>query len=146
MSRWKVLFSKEANEDFLNLDGHQKLIVTKAINKISINPLPRTKGGYGIPLGNKHGFNLTNLNEIKLRGQNLRIIYELYEDELIMRNIMIGKRSDFEVYSETYKRIKKQHYILGSYVKPSPLTSFVSLIITNALGSCFSIISLIDEY
>lgn len=106
MSRWKVLFSKEANEDFLNLDGHQKLIVTKAINKISINPLPRTKGGYGIPLGNKHGFNLTNLNEIKLRGQNLRIIYELYEDELIMRNIMIGKRSDFEVYSETYKRIK----------------------------------------
>ena len=105
MNKWKVFFSQKAHKDFLSLDSHQKRIVAKAIDKVSSNPLPFTQGGYGIPLGNKHGFDLTGLCEIKLRGQNLRIIYKLFEKEMIMENIMIGKRSDLEVYYETYKRI-----------------------------------------
>lgn len=105
MKTWIVKYSKQAEKDFSKLDNHQRIIIRKAIKKISTNPLPFTKGGYGIPLGNKHGFDLTGLCEIKLRGQNLRIIYRLFDEEMIMENIMIGKRSDLEVYYETYKRI-----------------------------------------
>lgn len=100
------MYSKQADKDMSKLDNHQRILIRKAITKVSKNPLPFTQGGFGIPLGNKHGFDLTGFNEIKLRGQNLRVIYYLKNEEMIMNNIMIGKRSDFEVYSETYKRIK----------------------------------------
>lgn len=106
MKMWTVTYSRQAEKDFSKLHNHQRILVRKAIKKVSVNPLPFTDGGYGIPLGNKHGFDLSGLNEIKLKGQNLRVIYRLYNEQMIMENIMIGKRSDLEVYSEVYKRLK----------------------------------------
>ena len=47
--------------------------VLKALDKACQNPLPFAEGGYGIPLGNKHGFDLTGCCGVKLRGQNLSI-------------------------------------------------------------------------
>ena len=95
---WKVEFTEAAEEDFRKLDGQQKRIVAKAIIKAAQNPLPHSEGGYGIPPGNKHGFDLTGCCELKLRGEELRIVYELKRDVLIMRNIAVSRRSDLEVY------------------------------------------------
>lgn len=106
MTKWTEDFVEEAQKEFNNLDGHQKKIVAKAIKKTLENPLPYTEGGYGIPLGNKHGFNLTNCCEIKLRGQGIRVIYKLIKNEMVMLNIAIDKRSDLEAYRIAFERIK----------------------------------------
>ena len=107
MNNWRVEFTPAAEADYLALDGHQQIIVTKAIKKVSQNPLPHSKGGYGIPLGNKHGVDLTGYMEIKLKGQNLRVIYELIDDIMVMNNIIISKRSDSIVYKAAAERVKK---------------------------------------
>ncbi len=70
----------------------------KAINKVKENPLPQNEGGYGKPLGNKHGLNLTNLLKIKLRGEGIRIVYKLVRTETQMLIIVIGVREDEEGY------------------------------------------------
>lgn len=104
--KWEYRFTTDAKKDLKKLDGHQRRIVMKAVDKVSQNPLPLTEGGFGIPLGNKHGYDLTGCCEVKLRGQNLRIIYTLQKKELIMLNIAIDERGDFEAYRIAVKRIK----------------------------------------
>ena len=56
---WEVVYLPEAQDDFRSLDGSQRLLVTKAIEKLKLNPLPETEGGYGKWLGNKNGKNLS---------------------------------------------------------------------------------------
>ena len=106
MTNWKRRFTPEADKDMDKLAGNQRKVVFKAINKVLENPLPFTEGGYGKPLGNKHGYNLTGYCEIKLRGQGLRVIYKLEKDEMVMLNIVVDKRSDEEVYRIAFERLK----------------------------------------
>lgn len=103
--KWKYDFTQDARKDFKKLAGNQKIIVLKALDKVVQNPLPHTQGGYGIPLGNKHGFNLTGCLEVKLRGQNLRIIYKLEKDKMVMLNIAIDERGDYEAYKVASSRL-----------------------------------------
>ena len=55
---WKLSYLPEAAKDLKSLDGSQRILVVKAINKVLENPLPDYEGGYGKPLGNKSGSNL----------------------------------------------------------------------------------------
>lgn len=103
---WRYEFTADARKDLESLDGHQRRIVIKALDKIVQNPLPRTLGGYGIPLGNKHGFDLKGCCEVKLRGQNLRVIYKLENRKMIMIKVAIDKRGDFEAYRSAYNRTR----------------------------------------
>ena len=105
---WRYEFTADARKDFESLDTHHRKIVIKALDKIILNPLPRTLGGYGIPLGNKHGFDLKGCCEVKLRGQNLRVIYKLENKKMIMMNIAIDKRGDFEAYRSAYNRTRNK--------------------------------------
>ena len=102
---WKEIYSKEALDDLKQLDNHQRRIVQKAILKVLQNPLPFTEGGLGIPLGNKYDYNLTGYCEIKLRGLGIRVIYQCLKDDMIVKMIVIDKRSDQEVYKEAHSRI-----------------------------------------
>ena len=43
---WEVRFLPEAEKDFSELDDSQKLLVRKAIKKVSQNPLPQAEGGW----------------------------------------------------------------------------------------------------
>lgn len=58
---WSVEFLEEAKKDMKKLERSASLQVLKGIQKVSRNPLPVQEGGYGKPLGNKNGANLTNL-------------------------------------------------------------------------------------
>ena len=78
---WEVVYLPEAQDDFRSLDGSQRLLVTKAIEKLKLNPLPETEGGYGKWLGNKNGKNLSGFLKVKLRGAGLRIVYQLLRIE-----------------------------------------------------------------
>ena len=63
--RWQIEYLEEAKKDLKKLDRSTQIIVLKGIDKVSENPLPAQQGGYGKPLGNKSGTNLTNLLKIK---------------------------------------------------------------------------------
>ena len=104
---WQVSYLPEALDDFRRLDGSQKLLVRKAVNKVSQNPLPESEGGYGKPLGNKNEKKLSGFLKIKLRGAGLRLVYKLIRQDENMLIIVIGVREDEEVYGAADKRAKK---------------------------------------
>lgn len=104
---WKDEYYPEAEEDVRKLDGSQQKLIKKAILKIASNPLPTSEGGYGKPLGNKNGLNLTGYLKVKLKRAGLRIVYGLQKQDNIFKIIIIGVRADDEVYEEALKRIEK---------------------------------------
>ncbi len=107
---WQVLYLPEAEKDMRALARNQQLIVRKAIDKVKENPLPQSEGGYGKPLGSKQGVNLTGFLKIKLRGEGLRIVYQLLRKNGQMLVIVIGVREDEEVYQIARKR-KERHQL-----------------------------------
>lgn len=96
---WEVLYLPEAENDLKKLDGSQRILVLKAIKKVRNNPLPQSEGGYGKPLGNKGGRNLTNLLKIKLKASGIRIVYSIVRQAEQMFIIVIGIREDEEFYN-----------------------------------------------
>ncbi len=105
MTAWELEFLPEAEADYDRLDGSQRAIVDKAIKKIRSNPLPKAEGGYGIPLGNKSGRNLTNYLEVKLKKHGIRIVYYVIRTAKTMKIVVIGARKDSDVYEIANKRI-----------------------------------------
>ena len=105
---WKIMYHPEAEQELKKLDGSQQKIVLKAIIKVSQNPESNMKGGYGKPLGNKGGNNLSGLFKIKLKGLGLglRIVYKLEQEALdnIMKIVVISMREGNEVYEIAAKR------------------------------------------
>lgn len=103
---YKLSFIKKAIEDYKSLDGSQRKVVDKAINKIMLNPLPNTEGGYGKPLRNQNSSELAGLLKIKIKNAGIRIVYKLIRQDDVILIIIIGARADSEVYKEAEKRLK----------------------------------------
>lgn len=109
---WSVKFHPEAVNDFSKLDGSQRILVSKALEKVRQNPVSIFEQGYGKPLGNKDTANLSGYLKIRIKNSGIRIIYQLIKTETVMLIIVIGMRKDDEVYKLAFKRIKKnQEYI-----------------------------------
>lgn len=87
---WNVNYLPEALEDLRRLDGSQRILIRKAIQKVCHNPLPETEGGYGKHLGNKNSTNLSGFLKVKLRNAGLRIVYQLVRQDDDMLIIVIG--------------------------------------------------------
>ena len=103
---WEVEYLPEAHQDLKNLDGSQKNLVLKAIKKVKQNPLPIYEGGYGKPLGNKNGTDLSGFLKVKLKSAGLRVVYKVVRQDDKMLIIVIGARADEEVYGIAQKRIR----------------------------------------
>ena len=101
MAEWQIRYFREAKKDLARLDHSQQILVTKAIRKVSQNPLPQTEGGYGKPLRGA----LANLLKIKLRDAGLRVVYRLVRTEHAMQIIVISIRSDDTVYKLAEQRL-----------------------------------------
>jgi len=101
-----VTYHPEAEKDLKKLDNSRRILALKAIKKVSTNPLPKQRGGYGTPLGSKQGNNLTGFYKIKLRGIGIRVVYRIVETKGEMNVIVVGIREDNEVYKLAYKRIE----------------------------------------
>jgi mRNA interferase RelE/StbE len=106
---WEVNYLPEADKDIAALARNQQIIVQKAIKKVKENPLPQSEGGYGKPLGHKHGTNLTNFLKIKLRGEGIRIVYKLIRTQTQMLIVVVGIREDEEVYEIAQRRRDKHN-------------------------------------
>mgnify|MGYP001501703656 FL=1 len=105
---WKVSYFDDALENLKKLDNSQRKQVLKAIDKVKTNPLPQNEGGYGKPLGNKRGINLTNLYKIKLKKSGIRVVYQIIRVEDTMEIIIVSMREDEKVYEDAQKRINNK--------------------------------------
>lgn len=94
---WKIKISKEARRELSHLDGSLKKHVLAGILKVSAAPLPSPQG-YGKPLGNKGGNNLTGFFKIKYRGIGIRVVYTLVPDQSVMNILVISERDDALCY------------------------------------------------
>ena len=104
---WKLMFLPEAKKDFKDLSGNERIVVAKALDKVLENPLPANEGGYGKPLGNKQGNNLSGFLKIKLKSLGIRIVYKLIKIDGQMLVVVIGARAGDEVYDTAKKRVEK---------------------------------------
>jgi mRNA interferase RelE/StbE len=104
---WTLNYTDDAKRDLKGLDGSVKNQVLKGILKALQNPLSKPDGGYGEPLGNKGGINLTGFLKLKFKKLGIRVIYQLVRTDREMRIIIISARADNEVYIEAKKRIEK---------------------------------------
>lgn len=104
---WSIEFLEEAAKDMKKLDHSVQIQVLKGITKVSKNPLPVEEGGYGKPLGNKSGINLTNLLKIKFRDLGIRVVYKVERVDGVMKIIVVSARTDEQVYKEAAKRREK---------------------------------------
>ncbi len=102
---WTIEYNKKAKQDLYHLDHSQRTQVLKAIRKVSQNPLPKTEGGFGKPLGNKSNNNLTGCYKIKIRTLGIRVIYALVRKDRNMKIIVISARADDTVYKIAADRI-----------------------------------------
>lgn len=102
---WDIRFSKEAKKDLLKFDKIIQLQILAGIKRVSQNPLPNQ--GYGKPLGNKAGNNLTGFFKIKYKNIGIRVVYSLVHESEIMNVLVISKRDDNYCYKYAYKIYKK---------------------------------------
>lgn len=101
---WNIEFIPEANEDLGKLDGSVRPQILKGIRKVSQNPL---SDGYGKPLGNYSGTDLSGLMKIKFKKIGIRVVYKVEMIDNVMKIIIISARSDNQIYEEAEKRRKK---------------------------------------
>lgn len=105
--KYSVIYTDAAVDDLERLDGSVRKKVLNGISRASYNPLPKSEGGYGKPLGNKSGVDLTNYLEIKFLGMGIRAVYRLIRTEHEMKIIVVSVRKDEIVFKEALKRIKR---------------------------------------
>lgn len=104
---YDVKYTKLSEADLTELDSSRQKAIKKAIDKVAKNPLPKNEGGYGEPLGHKHGKNLTGYCKIKLLKLGIRVVYKIVKEDGVMRIIVIAARADDEVYDIAAKRIEQ---------------------------------------
>lgn len=103
---WGVCISDDAKEDFKKLDGSVKKQVLAGILKVSQAPLP-SPNGYGKPLGNNAGNDLTGFFKIKYKGIGIRVVYVLVMDKMIMNILVISERNDNYCYDLALRLFEK---------------------------------------
>lgn len=103
---WKIKMESEARKEYSKLDGSLKKQVLAGILKVSKAPLP-SPHGYGKPLGNKNGNDLTGFFKIKYKGIGIRVIYTLVLSEVVMNIVVISERDDnycYELAAKVYEK------------------------------------------
>lgn len=99
--RYSVILTAEAADDFRHLDGSLKISVAKQLRKLETAPL------LGEHLGNRAGLNLTGYYKLYVAQKNIRIVYRIIEQKVMVEVVAIGKREDMSVYRTSLKRIKQ---------------------------------------
>ena len=96
---YQIKFHPAALKEFCELDGSIKKLVKKQLDKLKKSPL------LGEELGNKNGYDLSGYRKMYACKKQIRIVYSVVENILLVNIIAIGKREDMEVYSTAAERI-----------------------------------------
>lgn len=82
---YEIKFHPMALKEFLELDGSIKKLVKKQLDKLKTAPL------LGEELGNKNGYDLSGYRKIYACKKQIRIVYSVVENILLVNIIAIGK-------------------------------------------------------
>ena len=95
-----VIYNDEARKEYQLLDGSQKIIVDKGINRI------KTRGSQA---GEQLHGELKGCYKFKNRKAGLRIVFRQLEERIeVIQIVAIGKRDKSEVYKNAIKRLNKK--------------------------------------
>ena len=103
---WNIRITDEAQKDYKKIERSIQKQVLAGIIKVSKAPLP-SPNGYGKPLGNKNGNNLTGFFKIKYKGIGIRVVYTLVVDKMVMNIVVISQRDDNYCYDLAAKLYDK---------------------------------------
>ena len=96
---YEIKFHPMALQEFFSLDGSVKKLVKKQLDKLKTSPL------LGEELGNKNGYDLTGYRKMYACKKQIRIVYSVVENVLLVNIIAIGKREELEVYKTASERV-----------------------------------------
>lgn len=105
MSQYEIVFHPDAKKEFDNLDGSIKKPVLKQIAKLQESPF------LGEKLGNKAGMDLTGYRKVYAHKKQIRIVYSIQDDKLLVFLLAIGKREEMGVYQIAAQRKKNGNNI-----------------------------------
>ena len=95
---YKIKYHPLVEKDLKQLNNSIRIEVFKKIKKIERSP------ELGELLGNKNGLNLTGLRKMYVSKKQVRIVYEIIEDIVVVKVIAIGQREGMEVYMKAQQR------------------------------------------
>ncbi len=95
---YEIKYHPLIENDLKQLNNSIRIEVFKKIKKIQQSP------ELGVKLGNKNGLNLTGLKKMYVAKKQIRIVYEIIENIVVIKILAIGKREDMEVYKQAEKR------------------------------------------
>lgn len=95
---YEIKYHPLLEEDLKQLNNSVRLEVFKKLIKIQQSP------ELGLPLGNKNNMNLTGLKKVYVAKKQVRIVYEIVNEILVVYIIAIGKREDMEIYKQAERR------------------------------------------
>ena len=96
---YEIKFHPMALQEVCSLDGSVKKLVKKQLDKLKTSPL------LGEELGTKNGYDLTGYRKMYACKKQIRIVYSVVENVLLVNIIAIGKREEMEVYKTASERV-----------------------------------------
>jgi len=97
---YSIILKEEASEELSKLSHSQKILIFKQFEKLKTSPQ------LGIDLGKKAGYDLSGYKKMYANKKQLRIVYKIIEDKIVVEVIAIGKRDDLDVYKKASSRIR----------------------------------------
>ncbi|MDD5373245.1 MAG: type II toxin-antitoxin system RelE/ParE family toxin [Sulfurimonas sp.] len=97
---YEIKYHPLVEADLEQLNHSVRIEVFKKLKKIQISP------ELGQLLGNKNNMDLTGLRKVYVAKKQVRIVYEIIDNLLVVKVITIGKREDMEVYKQAQQRRK----------------------------------------
>ncbi len=95
---YEIKYHPLIEKDLKQLNNSILIEVFKKIKKIQKSP------ELGELLGNKNGMNLAGLRKMYVAKKQIRIVYEVIENIVLIKVLAIGKREDMEVYKQVAQR------------------------------------------
>jgi len=95
---YEIKYHPLIEKDLKHLNNSVRIEVFKKIKKIQTSP------ELGELLGNKNAMNLTGLRKMYVAKKQIRIVYEIVENIIVVKVLAIGKRGDMEVYKQAELR------------------------------------------
>lgn len=95
---YEIKYHPLIEADLKQLNNAIRIEVFKKLKKIQKSP------ELGQPLGNKNNMNLSGLLKVYVAKKQVRIVYEIMDNVLVVRVIAIGKRENMQVYKQAEQR------------------------------------------
>lgn len=95
---YEIKYHPLIKEDLRQLNNSVRIEVFKKLQQIQKSP------ELGKPLGNKKGMDLSGLKKVYVAKKQIRIVYEIIDDILVVHVIAIGKRENMKVYMQAEQR------------------------------------------